>query len=208
MRDEAYKLTPAQVVARHVFRLVQETSTSMAAFVADVRELHEARYPDHSRTVEWSTQADAAARFQRDEEKFHRWLMNSPRCRLPVEVLDAVVLAMPAGRRLALEEELATARGGWFVPFPETAAGAGPDAASVGAMIKEVGDAITATGRLIEDGEINAADAATAPGAITELDEAIAKLMEVRYRIVDQALGGEDPAPASAEGVPQLRRAK
>lgn len=152
---------------------------------AEIRELHERRYSRHQTTIEWSQHPDPAARMEVDRKHVWRWFEKGA-ARLPAEIYDVMILALPPARRFALEQALASERAGVFVGLPTRS---GPGLVHMGEMAKEASEAIMAVGALFEDGALDERDAELAPEALREISHAMAKLLEMRAEIEHKALG-------------------
>lgn len=109
MRHLPQQLSRARLIDRYVRDYLRETSVSQMAFAAEVREIYESTLPEAQRGVEFSQRSDLFERAKRDAEKLTR-LLDGSVCRLPVEIEDAIVLALPDDRRDILEAELAARR--------------------------------------------------------------------------------------------------
>lgn len=193
MRHESMSLT--QLLETHWRSLLHQTSATEFAFGASVREHYEAGVPECSRTIEWSTQHDPVARMRRDAEKINRWFRKDGYSRFPVEALESFIAAFPPDRRFTLQLEVVSRQNLLAIPIPTAHPGA--DGANLGAIGKETGEAIIALSALLDDGVIDHRDAKKADRAITQIDEAMAVLAEMRERIQRQALA----EPRRAYGV-------
>jgi hypothetical protein len=175
-----------QVLERHWRELLHDTSVSEYVFCAEVRAQYERLVPAPARTIEWSHHPDAVSRMRRDAEKISRWFRDDVHARFPVEALEAFIFAFPHDRRFMLQQELAARQELLAVPMPHS--GAGADAENLGRIGRETGEAIIAVSRMLEDGKIDGADFKSARAALTEIDQAVAVLIEMRERILSQAL--------------------
>lgn len=189
MRREA-QLTMPQVLEQHWRSLIHETSVSEYVFATDVRGHYERLVPPSARSIEWSQHPDPTTRMKRDAEKLSRWFNDDVHARFPAEAIEAFILAFPVERRFVLQQELAARQGLLAVPVPHT--GAGADADNLGRIGKETGEAIIALSRMLVDNRIDSHDKTLATKAIRELDQALAVLVEMRERIVRQALNGKE----------------
>lgn len=186
MRHGSHPTMP-QVLEQHYRRLLHETSISEYVFATDVRQHHEHLVPPSSRSIEWSQHPDPTTRMRRDAEKLSRWFRDDVHARFPVEALEAFIAAFPAERRFALQQEMARRQDLLAVPMPHDMAGA--DAANLGRVAKEAGEAIVAISEILKDGRIDARDTNLASVALNEIEQALAVLVEMRERIEHQVMG-------------------
>ena len=186
MRHGSHPTMP-QVLEQHYRRLLHETSISEYVFATEVRDHYELLVPPSARSIEWSQHPDPTTRMRRDAEKLSRWFRDDVHARFPVEALEAFITAFPVERRFALQQELAERQDLLAVPMPHDMAGA--DAANLGRVAKEAGEAIVALSEMFKDGRIDMRDAGLAPAALNEIEQALAALVEMRERIERQALG-------------------
>lgn len=190
MRREA-QLTMPQVLEQHWRSLMHETSVSEYVFATDVRGHYERLVPPSARSIEWSQHPDPTTRMKRDAEKLSRWFNDDVHARFPAEAQEAFIAAFPVERRFTLQQELARRQDLLAVKMPK--AGAGADTDNLGRAGKETGEAIIAVSQMLDDNEINELDKDKALKAISEIDQALAVWIEIRKRIVQQALGGKEP---------------
>lgn len=183
------QVTVVQVIQRHFMELLHATSDTALAFFARVREHYEASFLEDLRSIEFSSHADAYRRMVRDAEMGKRYLDKDADARLPAELVESIIAAFPAGRRFALQLELAERQGLLAVPMPQAAPS--EDGANLGRIGKEVGEMIIRVSGLLADGKIDALDRDAAPDALRDIDEAMAVILEMRERIKRQALGEE-----------------
>lgn len=180
------QLTLPQVLERHWRNLLHNTSVSEYVFAHEVREKYERLVKPDARNVEWSHHPEIVARTRRDAEKLSRWFRDDIHARFPAEAIEAFVGAFPFDRRFVLQQELAARQDLLAVPMPHHAVGA--DAENLGRIGRETGEAIVAVSRMLEDGRIDSSDSKSATAAIAEIAQAIAVLVEMRERILAQAL--------------------
>lgn len=198
--------TPVQIIKRHLNDWIDHSTMTETIYATLVREYHEAHYAPGATTVEWSHHPDPAARMEADRRHVMRWFDKGVHARLPAEMYDTMVMVFPPERRFALEQALAAERGGLFLARPDTQEGGGVE--ELGRMAKEASEAIAAVGRLYEDGRLDRKDAKEAPGAISEIDQAVAKLLEMRADIERNALGREPERDSNGAMVVKLYEAK
>ena len=185
MCDGLHKSLP-QVLEAHWLAYLRETGTSEATFAAGLRAHFEATVPEYARSVDWSPHPDAFMRMQRDAQKVKRWFDPDVTARFPLEALESFIAAFPVERRWTLQAEILGRQGLLAVPMPAFSGTA--DAANLGRMGKETGEAIMAAAALLDDGVIDERDAARAEETVRQIDEGIAVMLEMRKRIEQQAL--------------------
>ena len=185
MRHESQHTVP-QVFERHWRSLLHDTAVSEYVFAAEVRSQYERLVPSSARSIEWSQHDDLVTRMKRDAEKLNRWFRDDVHARFPAEAVEAFVLAFPPDRRFVLQQELATRQG--LLVFPAITGGASADTDNLGRIAKETGEAIVALSGMLEDNVINERDSKLAPRVISEIDQAVATLIEMRERVSLQAL--------------------
>lgn len=190
MRHKA-QLTVPRVLEQHWRSLIHETSVSEYVFVSEVRSHYEQLIPPYARSIEWSQHPDITTRMKRDAEKLSRWFDKDVHARFPVEAIEAFIVAFPVERRFALQQELAKRQDLLAVKMPK--AGAGVDVEHLGRLGKETGEAIIAISQMLDDNKINELDKDKAENALRQIDDAMAVYIEMRKRIVQQALGGKEP---------------
>lgn len=184
MRHESLNLT--QLLEKRWRELLHETSVTEFAFGSTVREHYEATVAEHARSIEWSTHADPVSRMRRDAEKINRWFREDVHARFPVEALESFVSAFPPDRRFTLQVEMSARQSLLAIPIPASRPGA--DGINLGSIGKETGEAIIALSDMLEDGVIDQRDAGKANKAITQINEAMSVLAEMRERIQRQAM--------------------
>lgn len=189
MRHES-RVTMPQVLERHWRALLHETSISEYVFAAEVRAQYERQVAPAARSIEWSQHDDMVTRLKRDAEKLSRWFRDDVHARFPAEAVEAFVLAFPPDRRFALQQELASRQALLVIPAINSSASADTD--NLGRIAKETGEAIMALSSMLDDNRIDEHDRDIAPKAVAEIDQAVAVLVEMRKRVVQQALAPDD----------------
>ncbi|KJV08012.1 hypothetical protein [Methylocucumis oryzae] len=177
-QKQGYSIT--QVIDKHLLSLLHDTSVSLAVFVSNVREHYEATHLLHSRSIEWSQVADPVIRMTRDAEKFKRWLEQDGSKQLPIDLYDSIVAAFPAERKFSLQIELIARLDLVPVQMPTSSV---DELASFGNIAKKTGQTMIVVAKLYEDGVIDKNDMATAPEALSTIDEAIAALLAMKNTI-------------------------
>lgn len=135
MRNCTQALSRTHLIEGHVFDYLRNHGKSQRAYAADVVEIYE-RLPENQRDITFKHSDDIYTDMTRNAEKIMRYFGDD--CRLPCDLEDALVLALPDKERSYLEADLAARRGLYVI----TAEGGNIDRQ---AMLKEVGEAITAS---------------------------------------------------------------
>ncbi|MBV7434519.1 hypothetical protein KRX19_05705 [Cardiobacteriaceae bacterium TAE3-ERU3] len=133
------QLSRPKLIEQHISAYLRETGTSQQSFAANVVEQYHATVPEAQRCIEFSTRDDVFERTKRDAEKVMRYL-DGGSCRLPVEIEDALILALPDDRRCALLYALNQRLGCITVGIGQ----ASNDAITPETVMKEIGEGLIA----------------------------------------------------------------
>lgn len=169
MRNCTQSLSRTHLIERHVFDYLRNHGKSQRAYAADVVEIYE-RLPVEQRDITFKHSDDIYTDMTRNAEKIMRYFGDD--CRLPCDLEDALILALPIDIRAVLEAELAARRGLYVIT---TADGK----INRQTMLKEVGEAISASA-----GDDNSAK-------IKEYREAAGALWARADKLDAEQLGGE-----------------
>jgi hypothetical protein len=140
--------TRTNVISRHVTAYLRETGLKMPTFAQAVVEQYSARTPDVLRTIEFSSNRDSFQKMKNDAQTLDRYMDGT--CRMPADLEEAIVFALPAERMEALRAELAGRYG--LLAVPKMAGDSLTDRAQFAARLaKESGAALQALSKLLTD---------------------------------------------------------
>lgn len=180
MRD--IQPTRDAVIHRHVTTaMMHARGMTRETFAADVVDLYHARTAPNLRAIAFHVAARGADVYEvqrANGQLLFRMLNPDGPTRLPVEIEEAVVLALPEPYRNECLRELANRYGLLAVPVP-AADGLGR-LVHTGEAVRKFGDVLLALAQTIGDGHLDAADVDNAPRAVTELDALIAMASSLR----------------------------
>jgi hypothetical protein len=187
--------TRAQVIAEHVTFALTRSALTERTYAQAVADLYHERTPLHARTVPFQHSKDPYADSEANRQTVKRML--DGRVRMAVDVEEALVLALPQPYRDHALTELSARLGLLAVHCPSHLA-AGQQH-QVGELLKHVGESMQRLAPLLEDGVIDARDAAYADSALRELDVLLGQVVTLRSAIRQYAKG--EPCDA-VEDVP------
>lgn len=192
------KESRSQTIVRHVTAYLNETRTSMESYAMDVRQAYHDATEETARDVRFHAGGDAYKDMRANGQIVRRFLEGNPR--MPVDIEEALVEALPASRRDALLTELAARYG--LLPAQIPQPGPVGEAGSIAGLMKQTGEVIEAMAPMLEDGVIDNRDLPFAKHALAQINEAMAELMSLQARVVEILPEDFDDGPA------QLRRVK
>lgn len=174
----------AEVILRHALTLFQHQRLSWKKISEDVVAEFE-RQPRESRTLVFQHSRDVDNDMEVNGLKLHKIFNRNETVRPPIEVEEAVVTVLERFGAKGLVAEL-TQRFGYFaVPIPRS----NDDSATVGSFTKETGDVLIAIGSMMADGKLDSGDRKEGDKALTEIDEALAALLSLRYQVSTKVMG-------------------
>lgn len=176
MRD-----TRTHAIHAHVLLALRHTGTDQVDFAADVVAHYQERTPLHAQLVEFHGHVAGTDPYEvrrANHQKLWRMLRTDGPVRLPADLEEAVVLALPQPFRHECLRELSARYG--LLPVPLPADGAATGMACVGAFSSDFGEALQALSRTLADGRLQACDAKHAPDAIRCLEDVIAQATSLR----------------------------
>lgn len=162
--------TRDRVIARHVQIAMAHAPMSMEAFAEDVMRLYHERTAEHLRGLQFHHHrrgTDAYAVLRANAQIVRRLLEGQ--VRMPVELEEALVFALPPAFRDRCIEDLAQRFGLLGARRPST----DPTGQTVqlGELLREFGEAVEALAPVFADGVLDETDAAAARRAIREVDD-------------------------------------
>lgn len=197
--------TRADVIWRHVIFAINNAKLDRFNYADDVARIYQARTTPPARGIEF--QAHQRGRDPYEVRKANKQLlfrMIDPEgpVRLPVELEEAAVLALPQPFRDACLAELAGRYGLLAAPLPDAVAA--KPTASCGELTAAFGECLKALAATIDDGSLDPRDATHAPAAIRKLDHLLALATGLRAAHVAVRGGAPLPAPERSAQIHQL----
>lgn len=157
----------SRLIGRFIEHWLQGTVAKQVAYADDVRACYWAQLPDaDDRAIEFHP-----VQGERDLKANRQLVMRMVRgvdVRMPVDMEEALVEALPDGPQRELKRMLAARYGLLAVPMPCGSIGS----AKLSRLIKEFGDAVASYGPLLDDGVIDENDSKDLlDGAIGETED-------------------------------------
>lgn len=158
------------IIAEHVAAAMRHTRLSYEAFAQSVMDHYHAHTTDTLRSIKFHPVPHIEPyTAMRANAQLVRRMVEGTAVRMPVEMEESLVLALPASFRDACVRDLAARYGLLAAKAPASTADG--HARSVGEMLQRCGQSIEALAPLLEDGAITADDAHLAPHALAELEQ-------------------------------------
>lgn len=163
------------IIARHVKRYLYETSAKMEAFGQDVIDHYAAHTPAGQRHIAVHEHDDIIQRRKLNAQTVRRFFDDEDG-RIPVELEDSIIFALPEERRAPLIAELCALWG--VVPMPAIQAEGGEiSPLTLGGMVQELGEAAGPLSAALADGQITSLDHPLLRKALPELRQLAGKTM-------------------------------
>ena len=143
----------SQLIARHTRMMMRERGMTRREFATRVAEHYCTHTQLDERTLPLLTGGDWRKTEKHNDQIIRRFMEDE--VRMPVDVEEAWLAAMPDPHRERLLRELDERTGGIWVRKPqagERTAAVGPD---IGRFVREAGEAIEALAPVLADGKIN-----------------------------------------------------
>lgn len=156
---------------------LDQTSATLPGFAQQVAEEYRRRVPAHARGIEFHAGGDPVAAIGANRQLVRRMLTGE--VRLPAELEEAWVAALPERWRARLVAELAARYGLLAVPIP----GEGPRHGDLARLFREAGEAGQICARMLADGDFGPEDAPLFGDAIREIDDVIAAAVALKAQI-------------------------
>lgn len=189
--------TRAAAIWYHVDQFLRRTGAKEYDFADAVAELYQLRTPLAGRGVEFEPHAagsNAYAVMRSRGQLLFRMLKPDGPTRLPVELEEAVVLALPPPYRDECLRELAERMGLLAAPLPAQPGDAlGRQVKSPCALLRSTADAVEQLVPMLEDGAIGPEDAPLFAPALTALSEVMGVCVSLNAQIA-QAMRADGPA--------------
>jgi len=167
-------------ILRHVTNFLFSTSTTDSAFAMSVVEVYHQRVPVRAARIFDFHETNNPVKDMKANTQLVSRILNRV-TRMPADLEEAFVLAMPAPFREPCMRDLAERYGLLAVHIP--VAEPSEDLANLQRILKETGEAITALGPILADGKIDSSDGPYAKHALQQVHEAQAALLEMSVRI-------------------------
>ena len=160
-----------QVIADHVALALSRCSMVERTYAQQVVDIYHQRTPDSARTLKFHVTNDPYADQRANCQMVRRMLDGA--VRMPVEIEEAMVLALPEPYRHHLMGELAQRLGLLAAELPSV------DAAGqqhqVGDLLRDAGDALDKLSKMLDDGVLDERDEAYAHDALVALSHLSAR---------------------------------
>lgn len=146
--------TRTEVILGFVRLMTRETPASFETYSEDVLQHWLARTPEDVRGDDLNTGKDIFQRVKANGQKLRRWANPDIPARPPIDLEEALVLALPAVYRSRCLTDLASRYGGMFIELPEGAATIGV----AGELLASVGETCTKLAPVLADNVIDEND--------------------------------------------------
>lgn len=158
------------VIADHVAAAMRLTRLSMETFAQTVADLYHERTPLELRGVRFHEvgRADPYRDMRKNAQIVRRYLAGEL-CRMPVELEEALVLALPDPFQSACLRELAGRYG--LIAAAAPASDGDEQVQQVAELMRAAGETISAIVPMLDDGLIDITDADHAPDALAQLEQ-------------------------------------
>lgn len=174
--------TRAETIARHTASMRHERRSSWESFGQAVIEAYHAMVPESARTIAFRTGGDVFECAAVNAKKISRYIDRESEARLPVDLEEAWVQAMPEPYRTRCRDDLVRRHGCLPVMLisdmgTEDAAGVAQFATDFAAALREIAPAIA-------DGVFNATDLPYVDAITSMLDRHVASTLALRARML------------------------
>lgn len=156
----------SQIIAAHVALALSRCSMIERVYAQAVVDLYQERTPLHARTLEFHSSRDPYDDARRNCQIVKRLL--DGRVRMPVDMEEALILALPMPYRQCLQAELAERLGLMAAELP--ASHATGQQHQVGDLVSAAGGALEKLSTMLDDGLLDETDHAYADGALVALE--------------------------------------
>lgn len=177
------------VIAHHINRAIRHGVSTERRIAADVAEHYLRTVPLHLQSVGFHATRDIVADERANTQILHRFIDGT--VRMPVEVEESIIFALPQPFRTDLLRELCERVGLLAAPIP------GHDGArddvSTAELMRETGEFLTAMAPVLKDGQIDAHDLPHARRALRELRDVQARCVSIETRLT-AILAGAEPS--------------
>lgn len=171
--------TRAGCIVHHANLALRKSALTMKAYGQAVADLYMQRTPLHARTLEFHVSADPYADEEANAQIVKR-VVNAI-VRMPTDLEEALVLALPEPFRTACLNDLAARLG--LLAAPRPAAEGAHQVVHLGDLLRDAGETLTALAPMFKDGRIDAHDAPLAKRALQCIGETQALLVTIEATI-------------------------
>lgn len=178
--------TRNQVIERKVVQYLRATGFSWPTFGQNVIEHYTRHVPAHQRHVPVSDHVDPATRMENNGQTVERYVRQSVKHGIPVELEDSIIAALPEPYRRELMVELC-ARWGVLPAVIPNGSLTTVDLVAVGAFMKDAGEVIAPLTQALADAKFSAEDIPALEQASRELQQHMAGGASLHHRL-DQVL--------------------
>lgn len=175
----------SQLIAEHVLLAISRSALTERTYAQTVADLYMERTPLHARAVTFASSADPYADSEANRQTVKRML--DGRVRMAVDLEEALILALPAPYQQRLLAELAERLG--LLAAERPAATPAGQQHQLGELVRHMGDTLQRLSPMLDDGRMDAGDAAHATSALRELDALQAQVVTLRSAITEHVVG-------------------
>lgn len=162
----------AECIVHHVNLAMRKSALTDRAYGQAVADMYMQRTPLHARTLEFYQSRDPYADERANAQIVRRILSGT--VRMPVDIEEALVLALPEPFQRACLHDLAARFG--LLAAPQPAAVPAHQAVHVGQLMRDAGEVMIALAPMFAAGRIDAHDAHAAKHALAEINKTQALL--------------------------------
>ena len=192
--------TRAAAIWYHVDQFLRRTGAKEHEFADEVAELYHQRTPLAGRGVEFEPHAAGSNAYdvmRARGQLLFRMLKPAGAVRLPVELEEVVVLALPAPYREECLRELAERVGMLAAPLPAQPGDAlARQVKSPCELLRSTADAVERLAPMLEDGRVEADDAPLFPAALAALSEVMGVCVTLQAQMAKAMQDASAKAPA------------
>lgn len=178
---------PSQIIHRYWLQIAARGKGAVGAYCFDVAKLYNELHADDTRTLLFDLTGGTPGQIMdRIYARIERWVNPLKGQHLPLDVLRAMIDAMPDGLRQPCWSEVLGALGFLAArkPGPELSAHA-----AFGELVDVFGKISQAAAPIMADGRIDAADRPHAPAMLRKIDQMRGQLAAWEHALRTMALG-------------------
>lgn len=176
------------VLLHHIIMAVKNSALTFRSYATHVRDEYDARTPVATRGIHFRTTRDPYSDEKLNAQTLQR-LLDDP-AKLPCEIEEALVLALPEPFQSECRRELAARMGELAAPMPRE--GHGAAVADAAALMRETGEALALLAPAFDGNSILPHQRASAKRALGELDDVLSTTVAIKTRLTE-ALGDGSP---------------